>query len=296
MATQAPSTYVCRYCRLTSDPSAPSCPNCGAPVDVTAVRSDSGWLELPAIKDMARIQMGRSSAQIEGLYVPVADFRLHPEDWIYFSHHVLLWAEPTVAMDSMPMAGGWNRKLAGLPLVMMRASGPGHIALSADAPGEVVAIPLTAGGQVMVREHAFLAATGAVDYTWDRSGIWYVTGSGDDRETHYPLGWAVDRFVAREPGLLLLHSPGNTFIRDLAPGEPICVQPGALLYKDPGVGMQLHLEYPATAGVSFSRRYSMRNVWLRLWGPGRVAIKSVFHQGETGGYISRSSPATTQRW
>lgn len=289
-------SYVCRYCRLSSDASAVSCPNCGAPVDVTAARSESGWLELPAIKDMARIQLGRSSAQIEGVYVPVADFGLHPDDWIYFSHHVLLWAEPSIHMESLPMAGGWNRQLAGLPLVMMRASGPGHVALSADAPGEIVAVPLPAGGEVIVREHAFLAATGTVNYTWDRPNVWYVTGSGNDSETHYPLGWAVDRFQATQPGLLLLHSPGNTFIRDLAPGEPICIQPGALLYKDPSVGMQLHLEYPATAGVSYSRRYSLRTVWLRLWGPGRVAIKSVFERGETGGPIYRTSPATTQRW
>lgn len=289
-------TYVCRYCRLSSDASGVSCPNCGASIDVAVERSDSGWLELPPIRDMARIQLGRSSAQIEGVYVPVADFGLHDDDWVYFPHHVLLWAEPTVRMDRMSMAGGWNRKLAGLPLVMMRAAGPGHVALSADAPGEVVAIPLPAGGEVWVREHAFLAATGSIAYTWQRSGIWYVTGTGDDRETHYPLGYAIDRFAAAHgPGLLLLHAPGNTFVRDLAPGEPICVQPGALLYKDPSVGMQLHLEYPRMGAVTYNR-YSMRNVWLRLWGPGRVAIQSVFHRGETGGYISRHSPATTQRW
>jgi len=290
------SAYICRYCRLASDASVVSCPNCGAPVDVTATSSASGWTELPAIKDMARIQLGRSSAQIEGTYVPVADFGLHPDDWVFFSHHVLLWAEPSVVMRALPMAGGWNRKLAGLPLVMMRASGPGHVALSADAPGEIVAVPLPTGGEVIVREHAFLAATGSISYTWERSGVWYTTGSGDDRETHYPLGWALDRFHADEPGLLLLHSPGNTFMRDLAPGEPICVHPGALLYKDPSVGLQLHLEYPATAAVSFVRSFSMRHVWLRMWGPGRVAIKSVFPQGESGGSITRSSPATTQRW
>ena len=85
---------------------------------------------------------------------------------------------------------------------------------------------------------------------WQQSGIWFVTGSGDDPETHYPARH-VRRHLPRRrgsPGLLLLHSPGNTFIRDLAPGETICIQPSALLYKDPSVGMQLHLEYPNQAG------------------------------------------------
>ena len=42
----------------------------------------------------------------------------------------------------MPMRGAWNRKLAGLPLIMVEARGPGHVALSDNHAGEVVALPL----------------------------------------------------------------------------------------------------------------------------------------------------------
>ncbi|MGI8493159.1 MAG: AIM24 family protein [Acidimicrobiales bacterium] len=300
-------TYTCRYCRLPSDASAPACPNCGAPVDVKAMVSRSGWEPQPPIKDMARIQFGRSTCQIEGTYVPVADFGLAPAqpdvgqsgggEWVYFSHHHLLWAEPGVDLATRPMSGGWNRVRAGLPLVMMQAHGPGHLALSDDSPGEVVAIPIQHGQEVWVREHRFLAATGNVGYRWDQSGIWYVTGSGDDQETHYPVGMYIDRFFAQGgPGLLLLHSPGNTFIRDLPAGETICIQPSSLLYKDPTVGMQLHLEYPHSAGLSWGRAYSYRHIWLRMWGPGRVAVQSVFERPEDSGYVQRSSPATVAQW
>ena len=48
------NTYICRYCRQPSDPSQPTCPLCGAPVDIKTVVSDSGWIEQPAIRDMAR--------------------------------------------------------------------------------------------------------------------------------------------------------------------------------------------------------------------------------------------------
>ena len=219
MTTTESSTYTCRFCRLPSDASGASCPNCGAPVDITTVVSKSGWQEQPAVKDMARIQFGRSTCQIEGTFVPTADFGLSGDDWIYFSHHHVLWVEPTVQMTTLPMAGGWNRVRAGLPLVMLQARGPGHIALSDDSPGEVIAIPIQHGGAVWVREHRFLAATGNVNYSWQQSGVWITTGSGDDQETHYPLGMFVDIFHAQGgPGLLLLHSPGNMFIRDLAAG------------------------------------------------------------------------------
>jgi uncharacterized protein (AIM24 family) len=297
MTTSEASTYTCRFCRQVSDGRATSCPHCGAGVNLKTVVSRSGWQEQPAVRDMARIQFGQSTCQIEGTFVPTADFKLDGEDWVYFSHHSLLWVEPTVQMEAMSMAGGWNRVRAGLPLVMLQASGPGHVALSDDAPGEVVALPLQHGQAVWVAEHRFLAATGNVTYSWQQSGIWLITGSGDDRETHYPLGMYIDVFQANGgPGLLLLHSPGNMFIRDLAAGETICIQPSALVYKDPSVGMQLHIEYPNSGGTSFHRNYSYRQVWLRLWGPGRIAVQSVFERPEASNQITSHSPATSMAW
>ncbi len=291
------AAYTCRYCRLPSDASAHSCPNCGAPVDVRAMVSTSGWTQQPPIQDMARIQFGQSSVQIEGTQVPVADFTILGGEYIYFSHHVLLWTDPSTQLTNMPLSGGWNRMLAGLPLIMVEARGPGHVALSDNHPGEVVALPLMPGQHVWTREHRFLAATGNVSYTWEPSNIWFVTGSGDDSETHYPLGQFGDRFTATQtPGLLLLHSPGNTFIRDLAANETILVQPSALLYRDLSVSMHLHLEYPRFQSFSWHRSYDHRNTWLRLIGPGRVAVQSIFERPEASEPITNHSPATAQRW
>jgi uncharacterized protein (AIM24 family) len=277
--------------------SAASCPSCGAALDIRQVVSRSGWIEQPPIKDMARIQFGQSRVQIEGAYVPVADFDLVGQEWIYFSHHALLWTDPSVQLSNTSLVGGWNRMLSGLPLIMVEARGPGHVALSGDRAGELVALPLQPGRQVWTREHRFLTATGNVTYTWQNTGIWYNTGSGDDRETHYPLGQFGDLFYAQQtPGLLLLHSPGNTFLRDLAPGESILVQPGSLLYCDVSVSMRLHLEYPqGFQRVSWRSSFSQRTIWLRLVGPGRVAVSSVF--GHTSSEaITANSPASVQRW
>ena len=137
--------YTCPYCRMASEGTDRTCPHCGAPVDVRLRVSDSGWIEQPPIRDMARIRFSRSTCQISGAYVPVAEMGLHDDDWVYFTHHVLLHADPRVRMDNMPMRGGWKRMRAGMPLVMMTARGPGHIAFSADEPGETLALPLRAG-------------------------------------------------------------------------------------------------------------------------------------------------------
>jgi uncharacterized protein (AIM24 family) len=292
------NTYICRYCRQPSDPNSPTCPLCGAPVDIRSSVSDSGWVEQPAIKDMARLQFGQSHLQIAGTTVPVAEFNLAPNDWIYFSHHVLLWTDPATRLTNMPMRGAWNRKMAGMPLVMVEGRGPGHLALSDNHAGEVIALPLQHGQQIWVREHRFLCATGNIRYDWYPSDLWYETGDGNDREMHYPMGQFGDVFGSHEgPGLLLLHAPGNAFVRDLQPGQSLLVQPSALLYRDVSVRMSLHLEYPRNMGFAFwHNRWSYRSIWARLFGPGRVAVQSVYQAPEDTEIIVNHSYATTHHW
>jgi uncharacterized protein (AIM24 family) len=252
-------------------------------------------MELPPIPDMAKIQFGHSNVQIEGKFVPVADFNLHETDNIYFSHHTLLWKDEPVPVTRSPLGNAWNRVMAGMPLVMAQASGPGRIALSMDRPGETVAVPLPMGSAVDVLEHHFLAATNQVGYEYLSSDVWYTTRNGDETETHYPVGRYIDRFHAvEEHGLLLLHAGGNVFRRDLAPGQTICIKPPSLLYKDPWVGMALHFEQPY--GSSWRAR-QYRYVWLRLWGPGRVCIQSQYgHFHDNGNNIRSRSASTDQVW
>lgn len=259
--------------------------------------TQSGWAELPGRKDMAKLQFGNSFCQIEGKYVPVADMNLAAEDGVYFNHHVLLWKDSVVNITTMPLKGAWKRLFAGMPLIMTQAQGPGHIAFSEDRPGELIALPLQPGQAVDVREHRFLTATQAVEYDWLTTGIWFKTKAGNDTETHYPIGSFIDRFSSpRTPGLLLLHAGGNVFVRTLQPGQTILVKPTAWIFKDPTVGMNLHLEHPNTGFMNWGY-YTQRCVWLRLTGPGRVAVQSVFERLEgEGGNFTSYSPATRTDW
>ncbi len=284
--------YTCGWCGQVSDGTALSCPACGAAVDVHAIVTNSGWVELPGRRDMAKIQFGQSFCQVEGNYVPVADMELAAGESVYFSHHMLLWKDTRVELGAMPMKGAWKRMLAGMPLIMAQAKGPGHIAFSRDAPGELVALPLQPGQAIDVREHLFLVATHSVTYDWIQSGIWFRTSNGDDSETYYPLGTFLDRFMAPQaPGLLLLHAAGNVFVRRLDAGQSILVKPTAFLFKDVDVQMHLHIERPAGS------IWGNRHVWLRLMGPGRVAVQSAFEPMEDdGNTITSHSGATERHW
>jgi hypothetical protein len=60
--------------------------------------------------------------------------------------------------------------------------------------------------------------------------------------------------------------------------------------------MHLHFEHPG-AIYNMWRSWSNRYLWLRLTGPGRVAIQSVFDrlEGESRN-MTRWSNATVMRW
>lgn len=291
--------YMCRWCKTGSETVANACPHCGAPVDVKLVTTASGWEKLPAIADMTRLQIGQSRVQIEGDFVPVADFTLAPGDGAYFSHDSILWTDGHVALDAVSMKGGLKRLRGGLPLVLAQATGPGRIALSHDRPGEIVAVPIHAGTSVDVHEHHFLAATSNIAYEVEQTNVWFTTRNGDERETHYPVGRYMDQFFSPDGhGLLLLHAGGNAFIRDLAPGQSVLIKPPSLLYKDPSVVMYLHLEHPAASSVwgSWSSSVANRYAWLRLSGPGRVCVQSQYEHFEDPGraLVSQSTYTSTQ--
>ena len=283
---------------MASDGGSLTCPHCGAPVDVRLKVTNSGWIEQPPIRDMARIRFSRSTCQISGTYVPVAEMGLHGDDWVYFSHHSLLHTDTGVRLGNLPMKGGWKRMRAGMPLIMMRAQGPGHIAFSADHAGETLALPLHPGQS-------------------DRRGRAPVPGRDRERQlrlvqvprlVHHrerrrrgdalpgrPVRW-IPSAATHGPGLLLLHGPGNTFIRDLAPHQQILVQPGGLIWKDRTVGMFLHFEYPRGAYWFSSAKWQAKTVWLLLQGPGRVAVQSVFERPEGTGTVRRDSGSSTRHW
>jgi len=112
------------------------------------------------------------------------------------------------------------------------------------------------------------------------------------------MGQYGDVFGAQgAPGLLLLHAPGNVFIRDLQQGQTLLIQPSSLLYRDVSVRMALHLEYPRNMGFAFwHSRWSYRSIWVRLFGPGRVAVQSVYQPPEDTEVIVNHSYATTHHW
>jgi uncharacterized protein (AIM24 family) len=255
----------CQWCQSMNVKTALSCQACGAPLDVRNLVSESGWREAPRIKDMTEIHFGSSTCQVEGEIVPAAEINLGTSDAIFFEHHVMLWKDESVPLGVMQLAGGLKRVFGGMPFLITVASGPGRIAFSRDATGELVVLPLHPGMEIDVREHAFLLCSHTVEYSFIRiKGLTNILFGGQ--------GMYMDRFVTRgAPGLLILHGYGNVFERRLAPGESIMVEPGAFLYKDSSVTMQVEFQRLGS-GIFGGTNMSL----ARMTGPGRIGIQSMY--------------------
>jgi uncharacterized protein (AIM24 family) len=202
---------------------------------------------------------------VEGELVPVLHLELSSVP-VYFEHHILLWKEPRIQIGIKPLSGGFRRALAGMPIMMTEASGPGQIGFSRDGAGHIFAIHLKQGEGIEMREHQFLAATGTVDYTYNRvKGVSNILMGGS--------GFFIDHFVAQHgEGIVWVHGYGNVFEVMLGPGEEIDIEPGGWVYKDRTVQMQTMFQ-KFTTGLFASAGQLM---WNRFTGPGRVGLQSMY--------------------
>jgi uncharacterized protein (AIM24 family) len=202
---------------------------------------------------------------IEGELVPVLQIEMTSVG-VFFEHHVLLWKDPAVPVELHPLKGGVKRVLAGMPLLLTGARGPGRIAFSRDGAGHVFALHMKPGHGVDVREHQWLCATDGVEYSFARvKGAANILLGG--------TGFFIDTFDARQrEGIVWLHGYGNVFELTLSPGEEIDIEPGGWIYKDHTVRMQTMFQ-KLTSGLLGS---AGQIVWNRFTGPGRVALQSMY--------------------
>jgi uncharacterized protein (AIM24 family) len=209
---------------------------------------------------------------LEGQLVPVLTVEVKPGASVYFEHHVLLWKNTSVDIAIRPIKGALKRMMAGMQIFVTEAKGNGAIAFSRDNAGHISAIHLKQGEELHVREHQFLAATGGVDYTFERvKGFANMFLGG--------TGLFIDKFNSKSgEGILWLHGSGNVFEKVLAAGEQLDVEPGGWLYKDPGVKMETIISKLST-GLLGGGSLPMN----RFTGPGRLGLQSLYHTFEEPG-------------
>ncbi len=222
----------------------------------------------------APLKIADMTITIDGELVPVVDIMLGNQLTVYFEHHILLWKHPGVQIGFKSIRGLAKRFFAGLQIFITEAQGPGNISFSRDSVGQIVALRLQPGQMVEVREHQFLVATSNVDY-----GFSFMQGAANILFSR--TGLFIDQFTCRGgEGMVLLHGYGNVFEKNLAPGETLDVEPGAWLWKDPSVQMNVTTVVGSQRGGGLlgaigGLAAGASIVLNRFTGPGRVGIQSM---------------------
>jgi uncharacterized protein (AIM24 family) len=225
-------------------------------------------MPVPKLLDTSRQNetAGGVTYHIEGELVPVLHVELGSTP-VYFEHHILLWKDPVVSIGIKSLKGAFKRVLAGMPVLMTEAKGPGRIAFSRDGVGHVFALHLKKGETMDVREHQFLAATDNISYGFTRvKGVANMFLGG--------TGFFIDKFVCESgtEGVLWLHGYGNVFEVDLKAGEQIDIEPGGWIYKDPAVKMETIFQKLSTGLFGGAGQLC----WNRFTGPGKLALQSMY--------------------
>jgi uncharacterized protein (AIM24 family) len=94
---------------------------------------------------------------------------------------VLLWTDGVTTVRTMAAGDLPDRRIAGLPVILLEGHGPGHIGVSDNHAGELIAIPLQHGRRVLAHQSRFLCATGSVAYRWQRSSVYYKKFKGAEQ-------------------------------------------------------------------------------------------------------------------
>lgn len=201
---------------------------------------------------------------IDGELVPTLTVNLKENDVIYFEQHVLLWKHTSIKISLHTLKGVVRRAVAGIPILITDARGPGQISLSRDGVGHLFAIHLKQGESIHVRENQFVAATSNVEYTFTlvRGFVNMFFGGSQ---------FFIDKFhCVRGDGILWLHGYGNVFEKILNPDEEMDIAPGAWVCKSPDLRMDTKLQKISTIFVAGG--YLLMN---RFTGPGRIALQSM---------------------
>jgi uncharacterized protein (AIM24 family) len=280
--------------------------------------TDAGWRQAPKIRDLTEVQVGASRYQLDGTVAPVAEAELAAGESAFFEHHAMLWKDFSVAMTVMDTPGGAKRILAGMPFVLSVAHGPGRVSFSRDAPGELVVLPIDPGVEIDAREHAMLVASGNVTFSYQKmqgfkamlaagTGMYldrYVAQGTAGLLVLHGYGGVLERTLGTgetiqvEPGGFLYKDAAVTMdlttlsltpeganqgvqaVKGVATRGLAALKAARQLTKGgDGIGGILSSGgLQAAAGVFTGSGMTL----MRLTGPGRVGIQSMYQHHETG--------------
>ena len=205
--------------------------------------------------------------QIKGTPLPVVECTLNPGESMVCEAGSMSWMSSNMQMETSGGGLGkmFSKALSGEKMFQntyTAQGGPGYIAFASSFPGNIMAIEVGHGREIVCQKSAFLASTPGVQLSIffnKKLGAGFFGGEG---------------FIMQKlsgNGLVFLEMDGSVVEKELAPGEQITIDTGYLAMMD------------ATCSIDVVTVKGVKNVLLGgeglfntiVTGPGRVYLQTM---------------------
>ncbi len=205
--------------------------------------------------------------EIKGTPLPVVEVKLAAGESIKCQGGAMSWMSPNMQMNTQGGGIGkiFSKAITGEALfhnIYTAQGGEGVIAFAASLPGQIVAVPISAGNEIICQKSAFLASTPGVElsvFFQKKLGAGFFGGEG---------------FIMQKlsgEGIAFIELDGMAETKVLAAGEKIVLDTGILAMMD------------ATCSVDVKSVGSVKNALLGgeglfntvVSGPGKVTLQTM---------------------
>lgn len=205
--------------------------------------------------------------EIKGAPLPVVECMLEQGESLKCESGAMSWMSDTMEMETA--AGGlgkiFSKALTGEKVFQNTYTakrGPGYIAFASSFPGDILAIELTPGHDIICQKSAFLASTPGVEisiFFQKKVGAGLFGGEG----------FVMQRLSGT--GLVFLEIDGSVMTRELAAGEKIIVDTGYLAMADASCSIDV-VTVKGVKNVLFGGEGLFNTV---VTGPGKVSLQTM---------------------
>lgn len=205
--------------------------------------------------------------EVKGTPLPVVECTLEPDESMICEGGAMSWMTANMQMETTSGGIGkmFSKAFSGERLFQNRytaTGGVGSIAFASSFPGNIIAVEIGPGKEVICQKSAFLAATPGVELSihfQKKLGAGFFGGEG---------------FIMQKlsgQGLAFVEIDGSVVTKELAPGEQLVVDTGYLAMMDGSCSIDI-VTVKGVKNVLLGGEGLFNTV---ITGPGRVSLQTM---------------------
>ena len=204
--------------------------------------------------------------QVKGEPLPYVEINLEAGEQVKCQRGAMSWMSAGIEMNTRGGGIGkmFSKAITGESVFenVYTARTPGYIAFASSLPGNILAVPVEHGKDIICQKSAYLAATTGVDisiFFHKRLGAGFFGGEG----------FIMQRLSGN--GLAFVEIDGSVEVKELAAGEPLYIDTGYLAMMDSTCSMDIQTVGSVKNAILGGE--GIFNTVVR--GPGRVFLQSM---------------------